>query len=174
MKLKKGHFYTMVDPKEFIEDGEGFEAYRDLKINEEVLSYIFDDDKFGHFKEVVFHTKESLIDVCEHFYRLGLERKLELHPEIPIERKRDYMKKSDIRMSFVCAWNHIIEKDQIYLCTRDFEEDGQKLYIEGKIYKSERDGCLTDEIGNKNHFWPAAEDRAHKYFRPASYEEIKK
>ena len=26
-------------------------------------------------------------------------------------------------------------------------------YIEGKIYKSEREGCITDETGEKYHIW---------------------
>ena len=26
-------------------------------------------------------------------------------------------------------------------------------YIEGKIYKSEIEWCITDEMGLKNHFW---------------------
>jgi hypothetical protein len=26
-------------------------------------------------------------------------------------------------------------------------------YVEGKIYKSEREGCITDETGEKYHIW---------------------
>jgi hypothetical protein len=37
-----------------------------------------------------------------------------------------------------------------FLCLRD---TGFEYYRKGKIYKSEKEGCITDEQGCKEHFW---------------------
>ena len=79
---------------------------------------------------------------------------------------------SDINTTIICAWNHIIENGQLYMCFKTFDKSGQQLYIKGNIYKSERDGCITDELGNKDHFWPAAEDQARRYFCPLTFKEF--
>ena len=51
-----------------------------------------------------------------------------------------------------------VKKGRKYKCIRTVYMNGDlKLgdlrYIEGKIYKSEQDGAITDETGEKDHFW---------------------
>jgi hypothetical protein len=36
-----------------------------------------------------------------------------------------------------------------FLCIRNVSG----LYLEGNIYKSEVEGCITNELGNKDHEW---------------------
>lgn len=41
-----------------------------------------------------------------------------------------------------------------FLCLRDIGLEGEDLYYrKGKIYKSEKEGCITNEQGCKKHFW---------------------
>ena len=42
---------------------------------------------------------------------------------------------------------------QKFLCTRTVILGTDVYYIEGKIYKSEVTGCITNEGGNKEHEW---------------------
>ena len=86
MQMKKGKTYMLVDPEEFVEDNELCNSYRDLKLEEEMMKRVLDLDKFSKYVPVVFHTKQSLLNVCKKFYMLGLRRELELHPKIPIEK----------------------------------------------------------------------------------------
>ena len=86
MKLKKGKIYVLVNPEEFIEDNKLCNSYRDLKLEEVMMKKVLDLDKFSKYVPVVFHTKQSLLDVCKEFYMLGLRRELELHPKIPVEK----------------------------------------------------------------------------------------
>ena len=86
MKLKKGKIYVLVNPEEFIEDNKLCNSYRDLKLEEVMMKKVLDLDKFSKYVPVVFHTKQSLLDVCKAFYMLGLRRELELHPKIPVEK----------------------------------------------------------------------------------------
>ena len=51
-----------------------------------------------------------------------------------------------------------VKKGRKYRCIRTVYMNGDlKLgdlrYIEGKIYKSEIEGCITDETGLKEHIW---------------------
>ena len=36
-----------------------------------------------------------------------------------------------------------------FLCTRNVSG----LYLKGEVYKSEVEGCITNEFGNKYHVW---------------------
>lgn len=50
----------------------------------------------------------------------------------------------------------VVRKGRRYRCIRVVYMQGHKddiRYIEGKIYKSEQDGAITDETGEKDHFW---------------------
>ena len=47
-------------------------------------------------------------------------------------------------------------KNRCYKCIRTVymnKDPNDIRYIEGKIYKSEEEGCITDETGEKNHLW---------------------
>lgn len=49
-----------------------------------------------------------------------------------------------------------VKKGRKYKCIRTVYMQGHKndiRYIEGKIYKSEIEGCITDETGLKGHIW---------------------
>ena len=49
----------------------------------------------------------------------------------------------------------VVRKGRRYRCIRVVYMQGHKddiRYIEGKIYKSEQDGAITDETGKKDHF----------------------
>ncbi len=46
-----------------------------------------------------------------------------------------------------------IEKGDVFTCIKTFKmEDGEKSYIKGKEYKSEKEDCLTDEQGFIEHY----------------------
>lgn len=41
-----------------------------------------------------------------------------------------------------------------FLCINTFiDGEGQKLYVIGRTYTSEIDGCITNEMGNREHKW---------------------
>jgi hypothetical protein len=51
-----------------------------------------------------------------------------------------------------------VKKGRKYRCIRTVYMNGDRKlddlrYIEGKIYKSEIEGCITDETGEKSHIW---------------------
>ncbi|MBR4983150.1 MAG: hypothetical protein IKY94_11395 [Lachnospiraceae bacterium] len=48
-----------------------------------------------------------------------------------------------------------IYKGDTFLCTKtvEMEDDGEKVYIKGKIYVSQQDSCITNERGETNHYW---------------------
>lgn len=66
------------------------------------------------------------------------------------------------------AINYLIKKGDTYKCikTVNMSSDGRIEYVAGKIYTSEQDGCLTDESGNKEHYWLLEDDLFEKYFIP--------
>ena len=55
-----------------------------------------------------------------------------------------------------------VKLGRCYRCIRTVYMKGGNLndlrYIEGKIYKSEREGCITDETGEKYHIWTGCGD----------------
>lgn len=48
-----------------------------------------------------------------------------------------------------------IQKGDLFQCIKTvyMKDDGAIAYIEGKIYHSQQDGCITDEFGEINHHW---------------------
>lgn len=48
-----------------------------------------------------------------------------------------------------------IEKGSKWLCNEDVVmcPNNEKAYTQGETYTSERDGCLTNNKGNKAHYW---------------------
>ena len=65
------------------------------------------------------------------------------------------------------AINYLIKKGDTYKCIKDVKmsSDGRIEYVAGKIYTSEKDRCLTDESGIKEHYW-LEDDLFEKYFIP--------
>lgn len=62
-----------------------------------------------------------------------------------------------------------IKKGNRFVCVKDVyinNGDGTHVYKKGNVYKSEEDSCITDEQGNKYHFWRTGGDG--KYFIPYS------
>lgn len=55
-----------------------------------------------------------------------------------------------------------IKQGECYRCIKnvimddpyDETRNGKPCYVKGNVYESERDKCLTDEFGDKNHVWP--------------------
>ena len=59
-----------------------------------------------------------------------------------------------------------IHKGDKFLCKKtvvDYFGD-EVMYIKGKVYISEQDDCITDEQGEKNHFW-LTEYNLFEYFK---------
>lgn len=54
----------------------------------------------------------------------------------------------------------IIEKGSYHKCIEDvvMEDGGEEVYLKDKIYVSEIDGCITDELGEKEHYWAIGDD----------------
>ena len=48
-----------------------------------------------------------------------------------------------------------IYEGDVFLCTKtvEMEDDGEKVYIKGKMYVSQQDSCITNEKGEINHYW---------------------
>ena len=65
----------------------------------------------------------------------------------------------------------VVRKGRRYRCIRTVYMQGHKddiRYIEGKIYKSEIEGCITDETGLKEHFLTGGVERHSKKLSPGS------
>ena len=61
-----------------------------------------------------------------------------------------------------------IEKGNKFLCIKDVVmSDGDIAYKKGEVYRSERDGCITDIQGVMVHIW-TSDDAPHIYFKPLS------
>jgi hypothetical protein len=43
------------------------------------------------------------------------------------------------------------------------EDDGEEVYIKGKIYKSQHNSCITNENGDIYHYWDGI-DCFNEYF----------
>lgn len=57
----------------------------------------------------------------------------------------------------------IIKKGDEFLCIETvIMDDGEIAYIKDRIYKSEQDGCITNEQQNTGHSWGGIENK--KYF----------
>ena len=50
----------------------------------------------------------------------------------------------------------MIEVGDYYLCLEDVKmiDYNERVYTKGKVYKSEVRECLTNDAGNKKHYWP--------------------
>ena len=55
----------------------------------------------------------------------------------------------------------------VYMIFDDDEQDDEPVYIEGKTYKCEFDGCITDETGDDGHSW-TIDSEVDEYFVPAN------
>ena len=60
----------------------------------------------------------------------------------------------------------MIKKGNLYMCIRTvhMSPSNDIAYKAGYIYKSEKDRCITDEFGNKDHLW----EKPNIYFRQIS------
>lgn len=65
-----------------------------------------------------------------------------------------------------------VKKDEWYTCISDYhsEFDDGFVYKKGNFYKSEKDGCITDEYGNIDHAWSPVKVR--EYFKRWGYEDL--
>ena len=65
---------------------------------------------------------------------------------------------------------YYVEKGSRWLCIKDVAMNGDKTriaYISGKIYRSEIDGCITDEFLDKHHFWITSKREILSFFKRA-------
>ena len=69
---------------------------------------------------------------------------------------------------------NIIKSGTHHKCIEDvvMEDDGEIRYIKDKIYESEIDKCITDEFGEKEHYWVDGE--YYKYFQQIEPDETQK
>jgi len=54
-----------------------------------------------------------------------------------------------------------IQRGDKFLCIKDVimnNEPDEIAYFQGEIYLSENEGCITDEYGDKSHWWVKEED----------------
>lgn len=60
----------------------------------------------------------------------------------------------------------MIKKGNLYMCigTVHMSPSNDIAYKAGYIYKSEKDRCITDDLGNKDHIW----EEPNIYFRQVS------
>lgn len=61
-----------------------------------------------------------------------------------------------------------------YMCIQSvvMDDDNEIAYKFGHIYKSEYEGCITDEDGCETHYWKGV-DYLPEHFREATEEEVK-
>lgn len=84
---------------------------------------------------------EKIIHICQERIR---QLKFEKEP-IPVESVREEDKQ--------------IRKGDVFECIEHVVmEDGYIAYVKGKIYVSEKDGCITDGTPNEYHEWNVQED----------------
>lgn len=61
---------------------------------------------------------------------------------------------------------NVLKGDE-FLCIKDviMNDDSEEIsYFQGEIYLSENDGCITDEYGDKSHWW-IKEEEINSYFK---------
>lgn len=58
-----------------------------------------------------------------------------------------------------------IVKGDLFRCIKTIRWNKKLLYSKGKIYRSDEDGCITDEEGATLHIWVDYE-RTMEYFIP--------
>lgn len=60
-----------------------------------------------------------------------------------------------------------IQRGDKFLCIKDVimnNEPDEIAYFQGEIYLSENEGCITDEYGDKSHWW-VKEEEINSYFK---------
>lgn len=70
-------------------------------------------------------------------------------------------------LSNVSSEKRGIHKGDQFLCIKDVIMNGEEneiAYFQGEIYLSENDGCITDEYGDKSHWW-IKEEEINSYFK---------
>lgn len=69
---------------------------------------------------------------------------------------------------------NIIKNGTHHKCIEEvvMEDGGEIAYLKDKVYVSEIDKCITDESGNKEHYW--VDDEYYKYFQQIEPDETQK
>lgn len=58
---------------------------------------------------------------------------------------------------------NVVQKGDKFKCKKTVTFEDEILYLKGSVYTSEVDDCITDESGDKLHFWDLT-DGLFKYF----------
>lgn len=73
----------------------------------------------------------------------------------------NYFERYDKYRNYELSEKRGIHKGDQFLCIKDVIMDNEPddiAYFQGEIYLSENDGCITDEYGDKSHWWIKEED----------------
>lgn len=67
-----------------------------------------------------------------------------------------------------------IKKGDKFLCIRSvyMNEDNKQVYTKDKEYISEVDNCITDDEGDKHHYWVSTKDGLEDYFILISHDKV--
>ena len=78
-----------------------------------------------------------------------------------------YFERYDKYRNYELSEKREIHKGDQFLCIKDVIMSGKEddiAYFQGEIYLSENDGCITDEYGDKSHWW-IKEEEINSYFK---------
>lgn len=79
----------------------------------------------------------------------------------------NYFERYDKYRNYELSEKRGIHKGDQFLCIKDVIMNGEEneiAYFQGEIYLSENDGCITDEYGDKSHWW-IKEEEINSYFK---------
>lgn len=79
----------------------------------------------------------------------------------------NYFERYDKYRNYELSEKREIHKGDQFLCIKDVIMSGKEddiAYFQGEIYLSENDGCITDEYGDKSHWW-IKEEEINSYFK---------
>lgn len=79
----------------------------------------------------------------------------------------NYFERYDKYRNYELSEKREIHKGDQFLCIKDVIMSGKEddiAYFQGEIYLSENDGCITDEYGDKSHWW-LKEDDINSHFK---------
>lgn len=80
---------------------------------------------------------------------------------------KNYFERYDKYRNYELSEKREIHKGDQFLCIKDVIMDNEPdeiAYFQGEIYLSENDGCITDEYGDKSHWW-TKEENINSYFK---------
>lgn len=112
-------------------------------------------------KYCIYNSNDELIPMTnEQFKEELINHKTEKFSKYYFERYDKYR-------NYELSEKREIHKGDQFLCIKDVIMSGKEddiAYFQGEIYLSENDGCITDEYGDKSHWW-LKEDDINSHFK---------